>query len=228
MLLATFSAVSIGCGVIRAWRAWAAAATLLGECGPPDERVLISGRNVDVIDLPHGIVAVVGVCRPRIIAATGVLAVCSVEEVGEIIGHEAAHISAHDNLKLLLLIASPDMLAWTPAGKSLSARWRAAVEFEADATAAGADPWKRVTLASGLIKIARLTRTKRPLAELSMPIAADDVEGRVRRLLAPLPPPGGKVPMKAIVVVGVLTAIAAVPLYGIVQELIEALVACGR
>ena len=228
MLSATFSAFCLGCGVLRARRASAIASALLRECGRPAEPAVIAGRLVDVIDAADGIVAVVGVWRPRIVAAAGVLAACSPAEVGEIIGHEVAHISAKDNLKLLLIVASPDLLAWIPEGRALTARWRAAVELEADAMATGADPRKRLALASALLKVARLSHPRPPLAELSMPIAVDDVSGRVRRLLAPMQAAGRSWPATAIAAGAILTAIAAVPLYRTLQELVEALVAFGR
>jgi Zn-dependent protease with chaperone function len=227
MLSATLSAISIGCGALRVWRAWTTAGALLHGCGRPVQTAVIAGRQVEVIDVPDGIVAVVGVLRPRIVVAAGVLAACSPAEIREIIGHEWAHISAKDNLKLLLLMASPDALAWLPAGRAMTARWRAAVEFEADARATGADPRKRVALASALVKVARLSLPRRPLVGISMPIAVDDVSGRVRRLLAPLQTPDRSWRAKALAACTILMAVVAVPLYGTVQELVETLVAFG-
>jgi hypothetical protein len=130
--------------------------------------------------------------------------------------------------KLLLLLASPDALAWMPAGEALTAGWRAAAELEADALATGSDPRKRVALASALIKVARLSTPATPqFAELIMPVALDDVEGRVRRLLAPLPASPRTLRMRIVVACALLLAAVVVPLYGLVQMSIEALVAFG-
>ena len=183
--LAVFALVAVGDGIRRGWRAWAAAAALLRECGPADRRCLMAGLKIDIVDVPEPMVAVVGAWRPRVVAAKRVLAACSREEFRQVIGHEAAHIAAHDNLKLLLLLASPDALAWMPAGEALTGRWRAAAELEADALATGPDRCKRVALASALIKVARLSAgAQREFAMLIMPVALDDVDGRVRECAA--------------------------------------------
>ena len=226
---AVFALVIIGDGILRGCRAWVAAAALLRKCGPANRGCVMAGVNVDIVDFPEPMVAVVGAWRPRIVAARGVLAACNQEEFRQVIGHEAAHISAHDNFKLLLLLASPDALAWMPAGEALTARWRAAAELDADALATGPDRRKRVALASALIKVARLsTAAKRQFAVLIMPVALDDVEGRVRRLLAPLSTSPRIVRMRIVVACALLFAVAGVPLYGLVQMGVEALVAFGR
>jgi hypothetical protein len=136
-------------------------------------------------------------------------------------------VSAHDNLKLLLLVACPDALAWTALGPALSARWRTEAEFAADQRATGDDPQKRVELASALIKVARLFNTDhRARHALTMPVAMDDVEGRVRQLLAPAHGASAMI-SKALAPLALLMPVAAVPLYSLVHELIEALVGFG-
>jgi Zn-dependent protease with chaperone function len=227
--LVIFALITLGHGIVRGWRAGAAAAALLHRFGRTNRRRIIAQQPVDIIDVAEPLVAVIGAWRPRIVAARGVLAACSDEEFRQVVAHEAAHVAAHDNVKLLLLLATPDALAWVPTGKALIARWRAAAEFEADARASGADPHKRLALASALIKVARLSTGTRPqLPVLSMPIASDDVEGRVRQLLAPPPPSPRTLHMQVAFAGASLIAVLAVPLYELVQELIEALVAFGR
>ena len=227
--LAVFALLVIGDGMLRGWRAWVAAAALLRTCGPANRRCVMAGLNVDIVDLPQPMVAVIGAWRPRIVAAKRVLAACSREEFRQVIGHEAAHIAAHDNLKLLLLLACPDALAWMPAGGALTARWRAAAELEADALATGPDRCKRVALASALIKVARLSAgAQREFAMLMMPVALDDVEGRVRRLLAPSAAATRTFRLRILISSALLVAVVMMPLYGFVQELVEALVAFGR
>jgi Zn-dependent protease with chaperone function len=227
ILMVAYVLVTLGAGCVRGWRAWLATAKLLRNCGTRHNRVSIAGRDVEIIDIPEIMVAVVGAWRPRIVAARCVLEACSRDELREVIGHEAAHILTHDNLKLLLLLSSADILAVMPVGEELIARWRAAAEFEADAMAAQ-DPLKRVTLASALIKVARLSGAKRPLAELGMPILVDDVDGRVRRLLAPLPAAHSSLPAKNTAALALLLPFLGVPLYGLIQDCIELLVAFGR
>jgi Zn-dependent protease with chaperone function len=227
ILMAGGALLTVGAGCWRVWRAWLATSKLLSY-GRSDRSFSMAGRDVEIFDLPEVLVAVVGVWQPRIVAATRVLEACSREELLQVIGHEAAHIAAKDNLKLLLLLASPDLLAWMPAGEGLVMRWRAAAECEADATAAGQDPLHRLALAAALIKVARLSGARRERAALCMHIVADDLDRRVRRLLAPLPaahafPPAGNTASLAL-----LIPFLGLPLYGSIQDVIEMLVAFGR
>jgi hypothetical protein len=227
--LALFSLVALGDGIRRAWRACIAARSLFTRCGPAHPWLFQPGQEVDIVDVEEPIVAVVGGWHPRIVAAKRVVAACSPEEFRRVIAHEAAHVSARDNLKLLLLVATPDVLAWLPFGAALAQRWRAAAEFAADERATGPDPRKRVALASALIKVARLsTANDRTLPALSMPVGRDDVEGRVRQLLAPRPRAPRTKARIGLAGCALLLPVVSVPLYGFVHEFIEILVAFGR
>lgn len=227
--MALFSLVAIGDGIRRAWGSCIAARSLLSDLGPADCWQVEPGRNVDIVDVEAPIVAVVGGWRPRIVAAKRVVAACSQEEFCRVIAHEAAHVSARDNLKLLLLAASPDALAWMPVGTTVANRWRIAAEFAADERATGPDPRKRVALASALIKVARLsTAGDRDLPALSMPVGVDDVEGRVRRLLSTPSPSYQTSAIKYLVACAGLIPMLAVPLYRVLHQLLEVLVAFGR
>jgi len=224
--LAAFSLMAAGHGAWRGWRACRAARSLRRVCGPLGRRMVNNGQEVQVVDVAQPLVAVVGAWRPQMIAAECVIRVCSPEEFQQVIAHEAAHVSARDNLKQLLLLASPDPLAWTPLGRTLTQRWRSAAELEADRRATGGDSGRRVALAAALIKVARLVGSPERAPALTMRITGDDVEGRVRQLLAP---PNGA-PARIIRHVGVfalLTPVLALPLHAPVHELIEALVRFG-
>jgi BlaR1 peptidase M56 len=227
--LAVCALLTVGAGMWRAWRACMAARALRRECGPAHCRSVIAGQHVDIVDVPEPFVAVIGAWRPRIVASQRVVSACSNEELSRVIAHEAAHVFARDNLKLLLLVFGPDALAWLPTGATLAARWRAAAEREADERATGSDPHQRLALASALLKVARLASgAQRPLPTFSMPIAADDVAGRVRGLLAP-PPPAARTNRIWALVAGVLIVpVIGIPLYALVHQFIEALVAFGR
>ncbi|MBV8405965.1 MAG: M48 family metalloprotease [Gammaproteobacteria bacterium] len=231
LALAVLAVIMLGHAIWRAWQACVEAQALLRKCGPVKRRLVGAGQEIEVVDVAEPIVAVVGGWRPRFIAAECVVAACSGDELQQVIAHEAAHISARDNLKQLLLIASPDALAWTPLGSSLIERWRAGAELEADQRASGSDPRKRVALAAALIKVARAFGKDPPARRaLSMPVAADDIEGRVLQLLAP-PRPLPRRPSLATAIglwlVLVLTAAAVLPVYHGVHESIEALVRIG-
>ena len=225
MALALLALLAAGHGLVRGWRAWSATRALLASCGQANRRVV---GGVDIIDVAEPLVAAVGGWRPRVLAAHCVRAACDDEEFQQVIAHEAAHVAAHDNLKLLLLSVAPDPLAWLPAGRSMTERWRAAAELEADARASGHDPRKRAALASALIKVARLSSAAaHRSAALSMPVVFDDVQGRVRELLAPFSP-RKHLDVRVLLAAALMIAAAAAPLHGLIQEFIESLVAVGR
>jgi len=134
------------------------------------------------------IIAVVGALKPRLFIAEHVLARLSEAELAAAIAHECGHLSAHDNLKRLLLRACRDVLMIVPCGRPLDQAWAAAAECAADEHAAQQSAETALNLASALVKIARLVP---PGARASLPMAAflvgieatRGVKARVRRLL---------------------------------------------
>jgi len=199
----------------------------LQQCGPARRRVVENGQIVHVVDVPEAIVAVIGGWRPQVVAAERVITACSHDEFRQVVAHEAAHISARDNLKLLLLLACPDALAWTALGAALSERWRSEAEFAADQRATGDDPHKRIALASALIKVARLfASSQRARHALTMSVALNNVEGRVRQLLAPPYAASGTI-CKVLATFALVMPVVVLPLYALVHELIETLVRFG-
>lgn len=227
LILAGFTLLTLGHGIWRGWRAWVATRSLLHECGPARRWVIENGQRVQVVEVTGPIIGVIGSWRPQVVAAECVVSACSREEFRQVVAHEAAHVSARDNLKLLLILACPDALAWTPLGTALCEHWRTQAEFAADQRATGEDPDKRVALASALIKVARLFDASRRVRQaLTMPVALDDVEGRVRHLLAPAPALSATT-SKALASFALLMPLTAIPLYALVHELIETLVRFG-
>jgi beta-lactamase regulating signal transducer with metallopeptidase domain len=227
--LAAFALFCIDHGVRRGMRACRAARALLARCPAGVACEAGPGQRVQLLDTAEPLVAVVGAWRPRVVASTTVRAACSAEEFSAVLAHEAAHLATRDNLKLLLLLAAPDALAWTPLAGQLTSRWRAAAEHEADQRAAGSDPQRRLALASALVKVARLVKgheAARPA--LGMPVAADDVADRVRGLLAPPVRNGRSGILSALVGCAVLIPLLAMPRYALLHELIERLVGLGR
>ncbi|HEX3913584.1 MAG TPA: M56 family metallopeptidase [Steroidobacteraceae bacterium] len=226
--LGLIALATVGDGIRRAWRAWRLTREVLKNCSSSHSSP-VPGLQVNILDSSEPIVAMVGGWRPQLIATHSVIAECSREELRQIIAHEAAHLSSGDNLKLLLLLVSPDALAWLPTGRAIIERWRAAAELEADERASGSDRLKRLELASALVKVARLSmRARDRLPPLSLSIAIDNVEGRVRQLLAPAPGAPRYIPVKAALICAALIPVISIPFLGRVQQFVELLVAFGR
>ena len=240
VISALFALLVVGDGIRRGFRAWRATSVLVHSSKPLALRLaghaspagLIGGgggTDVTVIDAKEPLVGVVGSWRQRIIAARCVTSACDHEEFRQVLAHEAAHMDARDNQKLLLVLTLPDALAWLPTGCASTERWRAAAELEADERASGTDPRKRLALASALIKVARLSiASGRPRAAARASSPFSGLEHRVRRLLAPSPASHRTFPGRRLVTCALLLPLLAVPLYASVHRIIEALVAFGR
>lgn len=228
VISALFALLVVGDGLRRGWRAWWSTRALIRGAQPLLTHVM-SDAEVTVINTKEPLVGVVGSWKQRIVAAGCVTAACDDEELRQVLAHEAAHMSARDNLKLLLLLMMPDALAWFPTGSALTEKWRAATEVEADERASGADPRHRVALASALLKVARLSLASGRPRETPRPWAhPSGLEHRVRRLLTPSPTISHAFPRRRLLTCALLVPLLAVPLYASVHRLIEVLVAFGR
>ena len=226
-ILAMLSLVPLADGLRRASRAAKATRALLKYCGAEENSN--ARHNIEIVEVADPIVAVVGSIRPRMVASRRAVSECTEFEFCQIVNHERAHLERRDNLRLLSVVISPDILAWTATGAEIAQQWRLASEFHADERATGADPNKRVALAAALIKVARLTSgTDRVRPTLSMPVALDDIDGRVRALLAGPKNSrsadiGGWLPS-----IGILILVATVAAIHPVHRFAELLVALGH
>jgi|SRR5579863_1069898 len=226
---ALFALLVLGDAIRRGWRAWRATRALMHRAQPLLTHPLAGGTEVTVINIKEPLVGVVGSWKQRIVAARCVTAACDDEELRQVLAHEAAHMNARDNLKLLLLLTMPDTLAWLATGSALTEQWRAATEIEADERASGADPRQRVALASALLKVARLSLASGWAREAPRAtLRPGGLEHRVRRLLAPFPAVRRPFPGRRLLTCALLVPLLAVPLYASVHRLIEVLVAFGR
>jgi Zn-dependent protease with chaperone function len=230
VLSALFALLVLADGLRRGLRAWRATRRLMRGAQP---RIVVdAGVNstaVTVIDLEEPLVGVVGGWKQRIFAAHCVAAACDDEEFQQVLAHETAHMASRDNLKMLILLILPDALAWLPTGSALAEHWRAITELEADERASGADPRRRIALASALIKVARLSMAgSRPRRSSRPSTSASGLEHRVRRLLAPSSTTRRSLPARRLLTCALLVPLLAVPLYASVHRLIEALVTFGR
>jgi Zn-dependent protease with chaperone function len=126
-----------------------------------ERRWSAAGRPLAGLSLPatrfaheFPVAAIVGLLRGRLFLADGLLGALSPEELDGVVAHEAAHRAARDNLKRLLLRASPDLLALSGPGVRLRQAFEEAVEAEADDRAcAHVSP---LVLAQALLKVAAL------------------------------------------------------------------------
>jgi beta-lactamase regulating signal transducer with metallopeptidase domain len=142
------------------------------------------------------IISLAGVRHPRVFVARPVMDTFSPDELEVSLAHELAHHAARDNVKRVLVACSPDFLALCPSGRQLEQRWRAAVEFAADARAVGGSEERAVALASALLKVARLAPAAGALLPGSGFYDGTLLWARIDRLLAPAESPLSPRPIK--------------------------------
>jgi Zn-dependent protease with chaperone function len=179
------------------------------------------------VPLDAPMMALAGVLRPRLVLTRGVVQALTADELRAAVAHEIGHLRAGDNLKRLAMRAAPDVLGVTRRAAMLEARWASAAEHEAD-RAAGGDGDTRCALASALVKVAKLTPLRTPIAEpISTLVDGGDIVSRVQRLLddgapAPTCAPGARVSVA--LAAGAVFAVSYAPLLRLVHEATELLV----
>lgn len=188
--LAILSSLGVTLAFWRALRSWFATRRLLQAWLASAIRIQISGTSIPTFRISNSfpIIAVVGTFMPRLFIAESVLETLTQEELNAAIAHEAGHLYAHDNLKRSLLRACRDALMIVPCGRSLDRAWAEAAESAADEHAAQQSVEAALSLASALVKIAKMVPVG---ARAAVPVAAflvgveetRGVKARVRRLL---------------------------------------------
>ena len=121
-----------------------------------------------------------GVLRPRLVVSPAVHEALSAEQMAAAICHEQAHLRAHDNLKRLVLSATPRL----PGFRALERAWSRMSEWAADDEAVAGDAERSLCLAAALVRVARLGGVP---AEVGFLGDSADLACRVDRLLHPRP-----------------------------------------
>jgi hypothetical protein len=133
----------------------------------------------------HGaLLGVTGVFRPWLVVSQGVLDALSAEQINVALRHEAAHLAFRDNLQRLLLLLVPRAIPLARGRKVLDAAWARFTEWAADDWAVEGNPTSSLSLATALVRMARMDTAPR-MAPLSMSLLDGDHDlfARVNRLL---------------------------------------------
>jgi Zn-dependent protease with chaperone function len=168
--------------LLTCWRASAACAHLLRQCGRRWTRS--DGQRIWIIESNYPVAAVTGLFRTRLLISARIVSECTPQQVEAVIRHEAAHVRRRDNVVRAAMCYLPDPFVLLRAGRALQADWAAAAEEAADDEAAGPRVEARTELAAALVRVARMAQGAPPQW---MPALAfyegTDLENRVRRLL---------------------------------------------
>lgn len=130
------------------------------------------------------IMAVAGVAHPRLVVSQQVMEALSDEQRAVAIRHEAAHRSSRDNLKKLLLLLTPDVLPFCRGLAQTERAWARFTEWAADDEAVDGSQERALSLATALVRVAKLGVRPAPAYVLSSLVNGDeDLRARVDRLL---------------------------------------------
>lgn len=137
-----------------------------------------------VVESEAPLLALAGVIRSRIVISRSVLRALSPEELAAALGHEWAHRTSRDNLKRLLLLLAPDVFPFSSSFAALERGWARFTEWAADDGAVAGDSRRSLSLASALVRVARMGAAPRQ-AHLLACLVADQagLSARVDRLL---------------------------------------------
>jgi hypothetical protein len=179
---ATVWAVSLVRGLVSVLRTQ----SYLRRCRRIDTGRDAVGESTDCLVLGNNavVMAVAGAWHPLLVVSQSVMNVLSEEQKQAAFRHEAAHRTSRDNLKKLLFLLSPDALPFVPGLARLERGWARFTEWAADDEAVDGDQECALSLASALVRVAKLGVRPAPAYLLSSLVDDDcDLKTRVDRLL---------------------------------------------
>jgi len=162
---------------VRFRRAWqdAGSAILLEE-----------SSTAVIVNKDAPLLALVGLFRPRLIISDALLRSLSLEELQVALLHENAHRDSRDNLKRLVLLLAPAPIPFFRVFSALEQSWAKLSEWAADDEAVRGDSQRALSLATALLRVARMMGAAPCLSFLHTSLCAGDhdLSARVDRLLA--------------------------------------------
>ena len=165
----------------------------LHRCERHGRKIRVPGEPAPALLLAEEgpVLAVAGVIRPRLVISKTVLRGLTAQQRDAALRHERAHRTARDNIKRFLILLSPDVLPFLRAFTALEHNWAKFTEWAADDQAVEGDSDRALSLASALVRVAKMG-SKPQLSYLFSSLLDDDHElsERVDRLLRPQPNPG--------------------------------------
>lgn len=185
-LCGALTVAALSLSVTRSARAFLASLRFNRLCASQARDLHVPGQDspILVVENEAPILAMSGLLRPRLLISRGVLETLGPEEMDAALRHEHAHRVSRDNLKRLAFSLTPDVLPFTNSLRTLEQYWSRYTEWAADDRAAACDSHRALSLASALLRVARLgAAPKLPLLSTSLLACDHDLSARVARLL---------------------------------------------
>jgi hypothetical protein len=193
--------------------------------GPPEP--------VWIVDGAAPLLALTGIVRPRLVISQPVVNALSSGQLAAVLRHEHAHRLSHDNLKRLVVLLSPGLFPFFRGFDKLERARARFTEWAADDRAVDGDGRRSLSLATALVRVARLGAAA-PAPPLATSLLADsqDLSARVDRLLHPRaqsrPPNPHLATAAALACVALLAAVVLNPAtLPAVHQLLERLIQVG-
>ena len=174
--------------IVRVVGAVRGTARYLHRCEQHGRKITVPGQSSPALLLADKapVLAVAGVLRPQLVVSRRVMHGLTSEQREVALRHERAHCTAGDNLKRFLILLAPDVLPFVPTFRSIERSWARVTEWAADDQATSGDARRAVTLASALVRVAKMG-AQPELTSLSSSLMDGDHDllQRVDRLLRP-------------------------------------------
>lgn len=186
-------------GLVRIFKAVCGTARYLHQCERHGRKISVPGEASPALLLADKapVLAVAGIFRPRLVISRRVMRGLSAEQREAALRHERAHCASGDNLKRFLILLSPDVLPFVRSFSNLERTWSKFTEWAADDVATAGDPRRALSLASALVRVARMgSKPKLGYLSCSLLGGGRDLSERVDRLLRPQSKP--RKPVKAL------------------------------
>ena len=172
--------------LLRGGSSIARTARYVRACRLHSVETTVGGDSAQVLVVKDGVplMAVAGVMHPCLVVSQSVMDALSDEQKEAAFRHETAHRISRDNLKKFLFRLAPDILPFVSGLSSLEQGWAKFAEWAADDHAVDGDAGRALSLASALVKVAKMGVHPAPSYRLSSLVDDDrDLEVRVGRLL---------------------------------------------
>ncbi len=164
----------------------------LHECERHGRKISVPGEQSPALLLADktAVLAVAGVFRPRLLISRRVMRGLSSEQRDAALRHEQAHRTSGDNLKRFLILLAPDAVPFFGRFRKLERAWSKFAEWAADDQATDGDPQRALSLASALVRVAKMgSRPRASYLACSLVGGGQELSERVERLLRPQPKP---------------------------------------
>ena len=150
--------------IVRGARTAARSARLARDCKRLGRLSTVPGtlQPVWTLNSSAPFLALVGVFASRIAISRPVIKALSTSQLAAALRHENAHRISRDNLKRLLLLLAPPLLPGFRGFDAIERNWARFTEWAADDDAVAGDAHLSLSLAAALVRIARMSATRRP------------------------------------------------------------------